>query len=1535
MVKYIIPIALLVFAVSQLQAQRPTSVIVNGSLGKPSTARQKAPCGNAGTIRFSGVVRGQSNDVTPDTIYLCFGDETDITHNRNAVFSGDPVPSTPAGVGYGFYNCRPTIDGPNAATIATDSCQVKTPPPTQGPYYIAAGSNLQGDITLQNDGFLQDRFNGGNPALWWFAPITYDALTGGQANYESTGGGAVGSCVSARVDQAFAVVYLNAVEATNINTNVGASGCSGSFRVSGGLPEFDSNTPYTVDISLDSDPSIKGRIDNVPRHDSLVQFFVPQAGTYTVTIEDGKSCGTSFQVNMSGCTAVTFTLPAVSALPGDNICVDVTVQNFDSIGSMQFSMSWDPEVVRFASVGGFNPALTGLTTNQFNVNSGAGTLALAWFNTNLNGVTLPDSSAIFEVCFNVIGALGEDSPLQFTNNPTGQEIGRIRPGGIEQLGFIGRNGIISLTTDIIIPLVERDSVSCPDAMNGAFTVAFFGGRPPYSMQYRALNPPGTLSAPIPIPSSGTNVRIDNLAAGEYEIVVSDSDTPVNTTTDTIRIEQGPQLGISLVPTQPTCFGDSTGSVRAVVILDGVEQSNPENRFTFTWNRPVNGNVSALNSIPFGNYAVTVTDRNGCSESASLTLSQPPRITVTPTINNATCTGAQNGSINLAVTGGIPAYTLRWSDDTTANVANRPNLNPGQYRVTITDQNSCVREFGPYNVGAIKTLSIETNAIDSVSCNGANDGLIRVTGRTSGPGEALPYNFTWQGPGAVTPTNTPTTSALTNIGAGTYILTMSDSDPQNCQVVDTFAITEPAPLEVTLASQQNETCGTGNDGAATITVTGGTFPYTYAWTGGQNDSTATNLSAGQYVATVRDANNCVDSLEVTITAPTPPTIAPIAPDTVSCTNSTDGNLSASATPVPGTSITSYRWSNGQTTQSINGLSPGIYTITVTASDGCINVDSAIVLSPPPVVIDSIASVSPTCAGFDNGRLTVFASGGTAPYRYTWDNGTLNANVRGQLRAGSYVVTVIDANNCAPAIDTGVVTDPPTIDITFSAIEGVSCFENTCDGSATATAIYSNGTTGTFTFAWASSEVETNTASSTATQLCAGNQIVAVTDANNCSSIDTVNVPSPPAITVQLDVQPVSCNSFSDGRITLNPAGGVPPFTFQWVENGDTDNTVDNLMAGIYNAIITDSNGCTKTQIVELDEPAELQLALDLNSTTPSVSCSGDNDGRITVTYNSNDSINPVGPTPFTWSNNVADPASPTALNLAPGTYSVTLTDVKGCTDTLSFTILEPQPIVAVIPPPASPLCFGESTLLNIDTVYGGTGMNIFDYTYQINGNGLRFTPDQPATVFAGIQIITIEDPAGCTRTDTINITQPDEIQVIFDPAEVEVELGDSITLQPIINSSLPLASYAWTPTDSLSNAGIENPTASPVRNTRYTLTVVDENGCTATASVLVDVDFNRNVYIPNVFSPNGDGPNDEFRIFTCNGVTAIESVAVFDRWGNQVYAANDLTPECSGIKLWDGRFNGKMANPGVYVYVIEITFLDDVTLTYRGDITLLR
>jgi hypothetical protein len=172
--------------------------------------------------------------------------------------------------------------------------------------------------------------------------------------------------------------------------------------------------------------------------------------------------------------------------------------------------------------------------------------------------------------------------------------------------------------------------------------------------------------------------------------------------------------------------------------------------------------------------------------------------------------------------------------------------------------------------------------------------------------------------------------------------------------------------------------------------------------------------------------------------------------------------------------------------------------------------------------------------------------------------------------------------------------------------------------------------------------------------------------------------------------------------------------------------------------------------------------------------------------------------------VAPAISSIANNLGPGTYSVTITDTKGCRDSLTYTISEPPPLIVVIVPPVAPLCFGDPTQIIIDTIYGGTGTSLMDYTYQIDNNGLSFPPDQPATVFAGPHIITVEDPAGCRIEEMVNIDQPAEIQVIL-PAEIVVELGDSTArLEPIVVSSLPIESYLWTPGTYLSSDTVQSP-----------------------------------------------------------------------------------------------------------------------------------
>ncbi|MEM9837270.1 MAG: gliding motility-associated C-terminal domain-containing protein, partial [Bacteroidota bacterium] len=296
----------------------------------------------------------------------------------------------------------------------------------------------------------------------------------------------------------------------------------------------------------------------------------------------------------------------------------------------------------------------------------------------------------------------------------------------------------------------------------------------------------------------------------------------------------------------------------------------------------------------------------------------------------------------------------------------------------------------------------------------------------------------------------------------------------------------------------------------------------------------------------------------------------------------------------------------------------------------------------------------------------------------------------------------------------------------------------------------------------------------------------------------------------------------------------------------------------------------------------------------------------------------------------------ATDLPPGTYSVTITDIKGCTDDASFTITEPTPITFSVLPIEEPLCFGETTLVLIDTAFGGSSQDFDDFTFSVNNDGFQIPASQAGSTFAGQTVVTVFDTVGCTARDTFNINQPPPILVDL-PESIVVELGDSLTmLNPIISPAGDIYDYLWTPADFLSSDSVRNPMLFPFDSREYTLRITNANGCQAFADIFVEVDANRNVYIPNVFSPNRDGRNEDFRIYACQGVQAVNSVQIFDRWGGIIFTQDDIMPNClDGIRLWDGRYRGKPVDPGVFVYVVEVAFLDGITLTYRGDISVLR
>jgi gliding motility-associated-like protein len=402
---------------------------------------------------------------------------------------------------------------------------------------------------------------------------------------------------------------------------------------------------------------------------------------------------------------------------------------------------------------------------------------------------------------------------------------------------------------------------------------------------------------------------------------------------------------------------------------------------------------------------------------------------------------------------------------------------------------------------------------------------------------------------------------------------------------------------------------------------------------------------------------------------------------------------------------------------------------------------------------------------------------------------------------------------------------------------------------------------------------------------------------------------------------------DGGVNVAGSGGNGgPFTYLWSTN-DATASVSNLAAGTYTVTITDKDGCTGVYSTEVTEPEPIVLT---EGPGTDIQCFGGNNGELSVTVAGGN----TGTITYNWSDgtNVVSTTS-NAPNLSAGTYAVTATDAAGCTGTLGNLVLaDPPPVQGSYLPWQPLLCNGDETTLVIDTIFGGAGAP-FQFSLDF---GVQLSQDFPITVGGGEHYITYFDVRNCEYTDTITIDEPDPIVVSFDPAEIEIELGDSIVLQPIITGAV-VDTFIWSPAELLTNPFVLNPTAYTFESQLYTLVVQDENGCAGTGAVLINIDPNRNVFIPNIFIPNNpSGQNDHFNVYSGAGVKQVNFMRVFNRWGELMYERESFYPDNDNLSEgWDGRYKGDLVNPGVYVYTIEVEFLDDRVLLYRGDVTVIR
>ncbi|WP_198661771.1 gliding motility-associated C-terminal domain-containing protein [Lewinella sp. IMCC34183] len=1127
--------------------------------------------------------------------------------------------------------------------------------------------------------------------------------------------------------------------------------------------------------------------------------------------------------------------------------------------------------------------------------------------------------------------------------------------------------------------VTPTPISCAGEQDGELTVAATGGTPTYVFTITRTNP-----ATPPITDNGSTVAdgepldFNELPGGQYTVTVTDANGA--TATSNIEIEAGNvSVGIE-VADGFDCFDDAQGGTLEAVIFDG---NNPiaATGYTFLWS---NGETTqTITDLSPGTYAVTATNTaTGCATTDSENFRAPNRLLINNSSLNsdaATCSGVSDGTVNIPISGGTQdangEYAIGWSDGVTTNGSRiaRTDLLPNAYSVTVTDVNGC-QDSTNFTIAAVKTLIVNSDVTD-ISCFGDGDGSISVTGSFDNTGATPDYPFeaalldndgNQVFPYRTVPDQGRTPVVFDNLGPGTYRVSLRDQDSDGCEISRIVTVVEPALLEIDTVNVTDFGCP-DEFGTAAVDVTGGTAPYTYRF---KNDSLPdpidtlmtfdslvvdTNFIGDlqpdtNYVVIVTDANGCIDSTTFRISSPPRAAIAPIATDFVSCTDSQDGQLVAEVTPPQGETVTNTAWyrlnNDGTIGEQVDiglrttaDLSVGFYLFEATLSNECVSQAIGEVASPGLVALDSVALVPPVCLGDANGSITVYPSGGTGPYRYDWsaDNGSSSSPTLTNLTAGTYSVTITDANNCQPPFDTTFVLEEPVgITGSFTNLQGVSCPDSTtADGAATFSARFSNDSTGLFDFYWSSGDTILQQASSTVDNLTRGAFSVTVTD-GLCPQVFTDTIASPEDFVITPTTVDVSCFDAADGSLSVDVTGATPGYTFEWIGRTETGPSLDSLDAGSYPLVVTDSRGCVADTLqAEVLEPDELVLSINEALTTPSVTCAGDSNGVLAVFVSSTNN-NPLADSPYSWSQNVDDRDDNVAVNLNPDTYSVTVTDNRGCQDSLQYTIVDPQPITFSVDPIPEPLCFGQMTPVTLDTVFGGQGTSLSDYSYTLNNDGFLLPVDQPGSTFAGEVVVSVFDAAGCRTDQTVTVNQPEEIQIDLDDRLI-VDLGDSLQqLDPIVTPP-DNYTYLWTPDNFLSSDSIRNPYVFPRGSENYTLTVTNPNGCEAEENIFVEVDANRNVYIPNAFSPNRDGRNDDFRVYACQGVIGVSSVQIYNRWGGLVYEDSEIPANClDGTLLWDGMTpDGKSVGTGVYVYVVEVVFLDNVSLLYRGDISVVR
>jgi hypothetical protein len=1127
------------------------------------------------------------------------------------------------------------------------------------------------------------------------------------------------------------------------------------------------------------------------------------AGDYTATLTDAVGCSV-------------IQTASVGFVPAHTLTIDKNDENCDqsngsitvnvSGGSGDFTYNWPAGV---DAVGNIAENLSGGTYNITVIDNIRGCEVV-------NSVTLentPDLMATFVVNDALCNGSASGSitaipttgtaPFSIAINGGAPIVGLTVDGlsaGTYEVVVIDVNGCEF--TDPSIEITEPGpltldavpvSTLCFGADDGSILLSADGGIGPY--EYRLLG--GFYSS---------NSVISGLIAGTYSVQVRDANN-CETTLDDVIVSQPPAIEIQLDETTPEFCGRADGTAN-------VSASGGTGMLSINWSNGQSG-VTATNLMA-GVYSVTATDENNCiADIQDIIITETPPVTLgLLNLSNSLCEEG-NGEITISAAFAPGPFTFNWSHDADLNSPTASDLSSGEYFVTVTDGNNCSAELfatillipGPVFGTPIETLS---------ACMG-NTGSIEVSVESGG---TEPFTYSWSHD-----INLDSPFA-TGLSTGFYSCTVIDSNGCSDEVT-TFLGELPPPqatVDVTLT-----TCSFSN-GSASVSVSGGTLPYQYVWSTGETDITnIQDLVEGDYSVTVTDFYGCQDIQMFYVGDIPGPSELAVDLQNSNCTNGTGSII---VVPQGGTAPFNYNWSHNPFLNRPSALLlvAGTYSVTVTDVNGCVISTTQVIEFQSPSVINTLSLENSLCED-GNGSVEINVEG-NGPFVYSWTNNVSTGPLAENLNAGTYTVSVTDANNCISTKSFNISLEPSPVLMVQEVINDICSQTN---GAIILEVLQGQSP---FTYSWSH---DTGLDSPSVFNLSAAVYSVTVTDANNCEGsleIEVQGTEPPTLFLISATDNPCEAN---DAVVQIGIEGEHPPYTFSWSHAPALNSLVaTDLGSGSYTIIATDGDGCSASLTITVTDQQgpELEVAGTTNSTC------GQMDGSATI-------LATLGQTPFvySWSHDL-NLNSPVASGLPAGSYSVTVTDANDCTAEVSFNISDFDGPALVVTDNQDAICTPDNGSLSVEAS-DGQEPYMFSWSHNLGLNSSTATNLAP-----GAYNITVSDVNDCLAviSTTVEFQAPPIINSIVTPSICLTNQGAIL----VEVAGIEPYQINWNPST------IEGFNPMQISAGAYTATVTDGNNCSNTAQIVVDFVPGPTLDIGEMINPSCEEENGSITILTFGG-----------------------------------------------------------------------